>query len=122
MTDMTNNELVNDELATVTDFAENNGEVAVAEDTAGAVANTVKEEGNLVKEVGEILVVGVIIYGFCKLVDWIVDKVKAGIKSLKEKRAAKKAAKAAAQQAQAPAQGAPVANVEKPVEGEQTQQ
>lgn len=112
MTDMTNNELVNDELATVTDFADN-GEVTVAEDTAGAVANTVKEEGNLVKEVGEILVVGVIIYGFCKLVDWIVDKVKAGVKKLKEKRAAKKAA---------PAQGAPVANVQAPVEGEQTQQ
>lgn len=108
---------LDNELEQVTDFAENNGEVTVAEDTAGAVVNTVKEEGNLVKEVGEILIVGVIIYGFCKLVDWIVDKVKAGVKKLKEKRAAKKAAKAA--QAQ-PTQATPVANVaapQVPVEG-----
>lgn len=109
MADMNNTAVeLDNELEQVTDFAENNGEVTVAEDTAGAVVNTVKEEGNLVKEVGEILIVGVIIYGFCKLVDWIVDKVKAGVKKLKEKRAAKKAAKAQA----AAQQQAPVANVQ----------
>lgn len=109
MADMNNTVELNDELATVTDFASQNDEGTAIESAATDVVSTVKEEGSLVKEVGEIMIVGVIIYGFCKLVDFIVDKIKAGFKKLKEKRAEKKAQKAAAQQ-QAPAQG-PVANV-----------
>lgn len=72
------------------------------------------EVKSLGKDLAEMAVVGVIIYGFCKLMDFVIDKIKAGIKSLKEKRAAKKAAKAQA----AAQQQAPVANVEKPVEGQ----
>ena len=97
---MTKNERVNEELENVTDFT-SNGEVTTVESTADAVVNTVKEEGNLVKEVGEIMIVGVIIYGFCKLCDFVIDKIKSGVQKLKEKRAAKKAAKVAQQQVQA---------------------
>lgn len=68
------------------------------------------EVKSLGKDLAEMAVVGVIIYGFCKLMDFVIDKIKAGIKSLKEKRAAKKAAKAA----QAQPTQAPVANVAAP--------
>lgn len=111
MTDMTNNNAaveLDNELEQVTDFA---APVEEQKETVLAVSDDTK---SLAKDLGEMAVVGIIIYGFCKLMDFVIDKIKAGIKSLKEKRAAKKAAKAQA----AAQQQAPVANVEKPVEGQ----
>lgn len=78
---------------------------------------TTSETKSLAKDLGEMAVVGLIIYAFCKVVDWIVDKVKAGIRKFKAEKAAKKAA---AQQA--PAQGAPVAAPQTPAEGTETAQ
>ena len=102
-------ELKNEELESVTDFA-----APQTEEKAEVVATD--EVKSLGKDLAEMAVVGVIIYGFCKLMDFVIDKIKAGVKSLKEKRAAKKAAKAQA----AAQQQAPVATVEKPVEGTTT--
>ena len=104
MNENMSNEL-NNELETVTDFAENKAEEGTTE--VLAVSDDTK---SLAKDLGEMAVVGIIIYGFCKLMDFVIDKIKAGIKSLKEKRAAKKAAKAQA----AAQQQAPVANVQAP--------
>lgn len=92
----------------------NENPVVETQETEVATTDEVKSLG---KDLAEMAVVGVIIYGFCKLMDFVIDKIKAGIKSLKEKRAAKKAAKAQA----ATQQQAPVANVEKPVEGQTTE-
>ena len=106
-----NNVELNDELEQVTDFANSDNQVVAQQET--------KLEGakSLGKDVGECIVVGFIIYLFCKAVDFIVDKVKIGIKKFKDSRKAKKEAKAAQQVA---AQ-APVATVEKPVEGQTTE-
>lgn len=121
MADMNNTAVeLDNELEQVTDFAAQNDEGTAIESAATDVVSTVKEEGSLVKEVGEIMIVGVIIYGFCKLVDFIVDKIKAGFKKLKEKRAEKKAQKAAQQQAAAPV--AQVAAPQTPAEGTETAQ
>ena len=76
------------------------------------------ETKSLAKDLGEMAVVGLIIYVFCKAVDWIIDKVKAGIKKFKAEKAAKKAA---AQNQEQPTQ-APVAAPQTPVEGTETQQ
>ena len=113
MTDMTNNTAVelDNELEQVTDFA------APQTEEKAEVVTTDNEVKSLGKDLAEMAVVGVIIYAFCKLCDFLIDKVKAGVKKLKEKRAAKKAAKAQA----ATQQQAPVANVEKPVEGQTTE-
>lgn len=75
---------------------------------------------SLAKDLGEMAVVGLVIYAFCKLVDFIIDKVKLGIKKFKENRAAKKAQAQATQQA--PAQGAPVAQVAAPVATEKKEE
>lgn len=81
--------------------------IVETQETEVATDNEVKSLG---KDLAEMAVVGVIIYAFCKLCDWIIDKAKAGIKKFKEKRAEKKAQKAAQQQAAAPV--AQVANVQ----------
>jgi len=73
---------------------------------------------SLAKDLGEMAVVGLIIYVFCKAVDWVIDKIKAGIRKFKADKAAKKAA--AAQQEQ-PTQ-APVAAPQTPAEGTETEQ
>lgn len=101
---------LNNELETVTDFAENKAEEGTAE-----VITVNDDTKSLAKDLGEMAIVGLVIYAFCKLVDWIIDKAKAGIKKFKEKRAEKKAQK---QAQQAAPQSAPVATVEKPVEGQ----
>ena len=108
---MNENEIMTNE-AVATEEVEN--PVVETQETEVATTDEVKSLG---KDLAEMAVVGVIIYGFCKLMDFVIDKIKAGIKSLKEKRAAKKAAKAQA----ATQQQAPVANVEKPVEGQTTE-
>lgn len=102
---------LNNELETVTDFAENKAEEGTTE-----VVTVNDDTKSLAKDLGEMAIVGLVIYAFCKLVDWIIDKAKAGIKKFKEKRAEKKAQK----QAQQVAAQAPVANVaapQAPVEG-----
>lgn len=99
---------LNDELETVTDFA------APVEEQKETKLEVSEDTKSLAKDLGEMAVVGIIIYGFCKLCDFLIDKIKAGVKKFKENRAAKKAAKAQA----AAQQQAPVANVEKPVEGQ----
>lgn len=103
-----------------------NEEIMTNETVATEVENPVEETQStelatsetksLAKDLGEMAVVGLIIYVFCKAVDWIVDKVKAGIRKFKAEKAAKKAA------AQAPAQGAPVATPQAEVKTEETQQ
>ena len=93
------------ELETVTDFAENKAEEGTTE-----VVTVNDDTKSLAKDLGEMAIVGLVIYAFCKLVDWIIDKAKAGIKKFKEKRAEKKAQKAA----QAQPTQAPVANVAAP--------
>lgn len=95
-------ELKNEELESVTDFA------APQTEEKAEVVTTDNEVKSLGKDLAEMAVVGVIIYAFCKLCDFIIDKVKAGVKKFKENRAAKKAQK---QQAAA-TQQAPVANVQ----------
>lgn len=95
---------LNNELETVTDFAENKAEEGTTE-----VVTVNDDTKSLAKDLGEMAIVGLVIYAFCKLVDWIIDKAKAGIKKFKEKRAEKKAQKQA-QQAAAPV--AQVANVQ----------
>ena len=94
-------ELKNEELESVTDFA------APQTEEKAEVATT-DEVKSLGKDLAEMAIVGVVIYAFCKLCDFIIDKVKAGVKKFKENRAAKKAQK---QQAAA-TQQAPVANVQ----------
>ena len=116
MNENMNNEL-NNELETVTDFAE----VKPAEETA-VVETQDNEVKSLGKDLAEMAIVGVVIYAFCKLCDFLIDKIKAGVKKFKAKRAEKKAQKAAQAQQQAPAQQGPVANVEKPAEGTETTQ
>lgn len=96
-------ELKNEELESVTDFA------APQTEEKAEVVTTDNEVKSLGKDLAEMAVVGVIIYAFCKLCDFIIDKVKAGVKKFKEKRAEKKAQKQA-QQAAAPV--AQVANVQ----------
>lgn len=100
--EMNNNVDLNNEIEQVTDFANSDNQVVAQQET--------KLEGakSLGKDVGECIVVGFVIYLFCKAVDFIVDKVKIGIKKFKDSRKAKKEAKAAQQVA---AQ-APVANVQ----------
>lgn len=83
----------------------NENPIQETQETEVAATDEVKSLG---KDLAEMAVVGVIIYAFCKLCDWIIDKAKAGIKKFKEKRAAKKAAKVQA----AAQQQAPVANVQ----------
>lgn len=100
------------EVVTTNEVATEEVENPVVETQNTEVATTDNEVKSLGKDLAEMAVVGIIIYGFCKLMDFVIDKIKAGIKSLKEKRAAKKAAKAQA----AAQQQAPVANVEKPAE------
>lgn len=97
-----NEEIMTNENEVATDEVEN-----PVEETQNTEVAT-DEVKSLGKDLAEMAVVGVIIYGFCKLMDFVIDKIKAGIKSLKEKRAAKKAAKAQA----ATQQQAPVANVQ----------
>lgn len=99
---------LNNELETVTDFAENKAEEGTTE-----VVTVNDDTKSLAKDLGEMAIVGLVIYAFCKLVDFIIDKAKAGIKKFKDKRAEKKAQKAAQQQVAAQA---PVATVEKPAE------
>ena len=96
-------ELKNEELENVTDFA------APQTEEKAEVATT-DEVKSLGKDLAEMAVVGIIIYGFCKLCDFLIDKIKAGVKKIKAKRAEKKAAKAA----QAQPTQAPVANVAAP--------
>ena len=109
-----NEEIMTNETA-ATEVNEN--PVVETQETQVTVSDDTK---SLAKDLGEMAIVGLVIYAFCKLVDFIIDKAKAGIKKLKEKRVEKKAQKAAAQQ-QAPAQQGPVATVEKPVEGQTTE-
>lgn len=104
--EMNNNVELNDELEQVTD-------ITPVEESKTEIVND--DAKNLVKEVGTTLIIGAVIYAFCKLCDWIVDKVKLGVKKFKDSRKAKKEAKAAQQAAP---QSAPVATVEKPVEGQ----
>lgn len=101
---------LNNELEQVTDFA------APQTEEKAEVVTTENEVKSLGKDLAEMAVVGVIIYAFCKLCDFIIDKVKAGVKKFKAKRAEKKAQKAAQAQQQVAPQSAPVANVEKPAE------
>lgn len=98
-----NEEIMTNENEVATEEVEN-----PVEETQNTEVATTDEVKSLGKDLAEMAVVGVIIYGFCKLMDFVIDKIKAGIKSLKEKRAAKKAAKAQA----AAQQQAPVANVQ----------
>lgn len=105
---------MNEEIMEVT----NNEAVEVenpVEETQSTELKVSDDTKSLAKDLGEMAVVGLVIYAFCKLVDWIIDKAKAGIKKFKEKRAEKKAQK---QAQQAAPQSAPVATVEKPVEGQ----
>ena len=78
---------------------------------------TSSDTKSLAKDLGEMAVVGLIIYVFCKAVDFVIDKIKAGVRKFKEEKAAKKAA-----QQQAPEQGAPVATPQTEVKTEETQQ
>lgn len=87
------------------------------EETQSTELKVSDDTKSLAKDLGEMAVVGLVIYAFCKAVDWLIDKIKLGVKKFKENRAAKKAAKAQA----ATQQQAPVANVEKPVEGQTTE-
>ena len=95
---------INEVVATEETVAEN----PVVETQETEVATTDNEVKSLGKDLAEMAVVGIIIYGFCKLMDFVIDKIKAGVKKFKEKRAAKKAQ---ATQQSAPAQSAPVAQV-----------
>lgn len=85
---------------------------APVEETQATTEVTLVNDDNksLAKDLGEMAVVGLIIYAFCKLVDFVIDKAKLGIKKFKENRAKKKAQAQATQQT-APAQSAPVAQV-----------
>ena len=85
---MNENEIMTNEVAT----EEVENPVVETQNTEVAATDEVKSLG---KDLAEMAVVGIIIYGFCKLCDFLIDKIKAGIKKIKEKRAAKKAAKAA---------------------------
>lgn len=98
---------MNEEIMEVTsnEAAEVNENPVVETQSTEVATDEVKSLG---KDLAEMAVVGIIIYGFCKLCDFLIDKIKAGIKKIKEKRAAKKAQK---QQAAA-TQQAPVANVQ----------
>ena len=98
-----NNVELNDELEQVTDFA------APVEEQKETKLEVSEDTKSLAKDLGEMAVVGIIIYGFCKLCDFLIDKIKAGVKKFKEKRAAKKAQKQAQTQ-----QAAPVAQVAAP--------
>lgn len=98
---------MNEEIMTTNEEVATEVENPIQETQNTEVATT-DEVKSLGKDLAEMAVVGIIIYGFCKLMDFVIDKIKAGIKSLKEKRAAKKAAKAQA----AAQQQAPVANVQ----------
>lgn len=80
---------------------------------SGKATELVSEGKSLGKDLVEMGIVMCIIYAFCKLMDFIIDKVKAGVKKLKEKRAEKKAQK---KQQAASEKEAPVAKVEKPEE------
>ena len=104
---------MNEEIMEVT-----NNEATVVEnpveETQSTELKVSDDTKSLAKDLGEMAVVGLVIYVFCKAVDWLIDKIKLGVKKFKEKRAEKKAQKAAQQVA---AQ-APVATVEKPVEGQ----
>lgn len=91
-------------------------ETTVAEEApavveSGKATELVSEGKSLGKDLVEMGVVMVIIYAFCKAMDFIIDKVKAGIKKIKEKRAEKKAQKK--QQQATPEKEAPVAKVDK---------
>ena len=94
----------------ITEVTETAAVEAPVEETQATTEVSLVNDDNksLAKDLGEMAVVGLIIYAFCKLVDFIIDKAKLGIKKFKEKRAAKKAQ---ATQQTAPAQSAPVAQV-----------
>ena len=96
----------------ITEVTETTAVEAPVEETQAAEVTTLVNDDNksLAKDLGEMAVVGLIIYAFCKLVDFIIDKAKLGIKKFKENRAKKKAQAQATQQT-APAQSAPVAQV-----------
>lgn len=100
---------MNEEIMEVT-----NNEATVVEnpveETQSTELKVSDDTKSLAKDLGEMAVVGLVIYVFCKAVDWLIDKIKLGIKKFKEKRAEKKAQKAAQQQAAAPV--AQVANVQ----------
>lgn len=114
---------MNEEIMTNEVAAEVN-ENPVVETQSTEVTTEENEVKSLGKDLAEMAVVGLVIYAFCKLVDWLVDKAKAGIAKIKAKRAEKKAQKAAQAQQQAPAQQGPVANVnvETPADGQTTEQ
>lgn len=92
-------------------------EVATVESPVEEITTSSSDTKSLAKDLGEMAVVGLIIYVFCKAVDFVIDKIKAGVRKFKEEKAAKKAA-----QQQAPAQGAPVAAPQTEVKTEETQQ
>lgn len=100
---------MNEEIMEVT-----NNEATVVEnpveETQSTELKVSDDTKSLAKDLGEMAVVGLVIYVFCKAVDWLIDKIKLGVKKFKEKRAEKKAQKAA----QAQPTQAPVANVAAP--------
>lgn len=79
------------------------------EETQSTELKVSDDTKSLAKDLGEMAVVGLVIYVFCKAVDWLIDKIKLGVKKFKEKRAEKKAQKQAQTQ-----QAAPVAQVAAP--------
>lgn len=111
---------MNEEIMEVT-----NNEATVVEnpveETQSTELKVSDDTKSLAKDLGEMAVVGLVIYVFCKAVDWLIDKIKLGVKKFKKKRAEKKAQKAA----QAQPTQAPVANVaapQTPAEGTETEQ
>lgn len=102
----------------ITEVTETAAVEAPVEETQATEVTTLVNDDNksLAKDLGEMAVVGLIIYAFCKLVDFIIDKAKLGIKKFKENRAKKKAQ---ATQQTAPAQSAPVAQVTAPTATEE---
>ena len=78
---------------------------------SGKTTELVSEGKSLGKDLVEMGIIMCIIYAFCKLMDFVIDKVKSGVKKLKDKRKAKKEQK---KQQEASQKEAPVAEVKKP--------